>query len=102
LVIVVRNNKQILEILASEWHGVPDEARHRLEPRVLELANEWGVTHDCAVYDQAGLGRSSGSYLAKHGFAGAIGTGKGGKLYGNRRTANALAMRRRLGPNRTS
>jgi hypothetical protein len=56
---------------------------------------------------RAGLGRAFRSYLAKHGFAGAIGigtfgSGKGGKLYGNRRTANALAMRRRLGPNRTS
>ena len=95
-VVVVRNRKQILAIFASEWHGVLDEARHRLEPVVVELARKWDVTPDRLIYDKAGLGRSFGSYLASHGFEGAVGyfgAGKGGKLYVNRRTANAFALR---------
>ena len=39
----------------------------------------------------------------RHGLAGAVGyfgAGKGGKLYINRRTANAFALRRRLDPHR--
>jgi hypothetical protein len=102
-VVVVRNRKQILEIFASEWHGVHDDARHRLEPKVVELARKWGVTPDCLIYDKAGIGRSFGSYLASHGFNGAIGyfgAGKGGKLYVSRRTANAFAVKRRLDPHR--
>ena len=102
-VIVVRNNKQILAVFASEWHGVLDEARHRLEPVVVELARKWGVPAERIVYDKAGLGRSFGSYLASYGLAGAVGyfgAGKGGKLYVNRRTANAFAIRRRLDPHR--
>jgi hypothetical protein len=70
-VIVVRNGKQILEIFASEWHGVLDDARHRLEPKVLELARKWQVPPDCLVYDKAGLGRSFGSDLASRGYDGA-------------------------------
>jgi hypothetical protein len=100
-VIIVRNRKQILEIFASEWHGVLDDARHRLEPKVLELAQKWQVTPDCLVYDKAGVGRSFGSYLASHGYDGAVGyfgAGRGGKLYINRRTANAFALKRRLDP----
>ena len=49
------------------------------------------------------IGRSFGSYLASHGFDGAVGyfgAGKGGKLYVNRRTANAFAVKRRLDPHR--
>ena len=42
-VIVVRNRKQMLAVFASEWHGVLDDARHRLEPVVVELARKWGV-----------------------------------------------------------
>jgi hypothetical protein len=102
-VVVVRNRKQILEIFASEWYGVHDDARHRLEPKVVELARKWGVTPDCLIYDKAGIGRSFGSYLANHGYSGAIGYfggGKGGKLYVNRRTANAFAVKRRLDPHR--
>ena len=55
------------------------------------------------IYDKAGLGRSFGSYLASHGLDGAVGyfgAGKGGKLYVNRRTANAFALQRRLDPHR--
>ena len=55
------------------------------------------------IYDKAGLGRSFGSYLAGYGLDGAVGyfgAGKGGKLYVNRRTANAFAIRRRLDPHR--
>ena len=102
-VVVVRNQKQILAVFASEWHGVLDDARHRLEPVVVELARKWGVAPDRLVYDKAGLGRSFGSYLASHGFEGAVGyfgAGKGGKLYVNRRTANAFALERRLDPHR--
>jgi hypothetical protein len=102
-VVVVRNRKQILEIFASEWYGVHDDARQRLEPKVVELARKWGVTPDCLLYDKAGIGRSFGSYLANHGYNGAIGyfgSGKGGKLYVNRRTANAFALKRRLDPHR--
>jgi hypothetical protein len=105
-VIVLRNSKQILEILGSEWHGVLDPGApggHRLEPKVIELAHKWGVTPDYLLYDQAGLGRSFGSYLSKNGFDGATGccsAGKGGKLYLNRRTGNAFALKRRLDPNR--
>jgi hypothetical protein len=101
--IVVRNAKQVLAIFASEWHGVLDEARHRLEPEVLRLARQWGVAADRIIYDKAGLGRSFGSYLATYGLDGAIGyfgAGKGGKLYVNRRTANAFALKRRLDPHR--
>ena len=94
-VAVVRNQKQILAVFASEWHGVLDEARHRLEPVVVALARKWGVAPERLVYDKAGIGRSFGSYLASHGFEGAVGyfgAGKGGKLYVNRRTANAFAL----------
>ena len=55
--------KQILAVFASEWHGVLDDARHRLEPVVVELARKWAVAPDRLVYDKAGLGRSFGSYL---------------------------------------
>src|SRR5262249_6199665 len=55
-VIVVRNQKQLLAAYASEWHGVLDDARHRLEPRVVELAREWGVAAERIVYDMAGHG----------------------------------------------
>jgi hypothetical protein len=102
-VILVRNRRQILEIFASEWHGVLDDARHRLEPVVISLAKKWQVTGDHVIYDKAGLGRSFGSYLATHGMDGALGyfgAGKGGKLYINRRTANAFALKRRLDPHR--
>ena len=102
-VVVVRNKKQILEIFASEWHGVLDDARHRLEPIVVALAKKWKVLPDYLVYDKAGIGRSFGSYLASHGFDGAVGcfgAGAGGKLYSNRRTANAFALKRRLDPHR--
>ena len=102
-VVVVRNRKQVLAVFASEWHGVLDDARHRLEPIVVELARKWGVAPDRIVYDKAGIGRSFGSYLASYGLAGAVGyfgAGKGGKLYVNRRTANAFALRRRLDPHR--
>jgi hypothetical protein len=102
-VIVVRSNKQLLAVFASEWHGVLDDARHRLEPVVVELARKWGVPAGQIVYDMAGIGRSFGSYLASHGLAGAVGhfgAGRGGKRYVNRRTANAFALRRRLDPHR--
>jgi hypothetical protein len=102
-VVVVRNAKQILEIFASEWHGVLDDARDRLEPIVVALARKWNVTPDHLVYDKAGPGRSFGSYLANHGLPGAVGffgAGRGGKLYVNRRTANAFLLRRRLDPHR--
>ena len=102
-VVVVRNAKRILAIFASEWHGVLDEARHRLEPIVVELARKWDVASDRVIYDKGGLGRSFGSYLAGYGLPGAVGyfgAGKGGKLYVNRRTANAFAIRRRLDPHR--
>jgi hypothetical protein len=125
--VVVRNQKRILAAFASEWHGVLDDARHRLEPVVLELARKWGVTPDRVIYDKGGPGRSFGSYLAKHarelreqwfqdhpdqfrhdnigpplfeGAVGYFGAGKGGKLYVNRRTANAFALKRRLDPHR--
>ena len=102
-VIVVRNQKRILEIFASEWHGVLDDARHRLELVVVALAKKWKVVPDYLVYDKGGIGRSFGSYLSKHGLEGAVGcfgAGKGGKLYANRRTANAFALKRRLDPHR--
>lgn len=110
-VCVVRNHKQLLEVFASEWHGVignagdplPGDARHRLEPVVIELARKWGVPPSRVIYDQGGLGRSFGNYLARAGFDGAIGSfgsASGGILYRNRRTANAFAFRRRIDPNR--
>jgi hypothetical protein len=101
--IVVRNRKQILAVFASEWHGVLDEARHRLEPLVSDLARKWDVYPERITYDKAGLGRSFGSYLESYGLVGAVGyfgAGKGGKLYVNRRTANAFALKRRLDPHR--
>jgi hypothetical protein len=102
-VIVVRSNKQLLAVFASEWHGVLDDARHRLEPLVVELARQWRVPAGRIIYDMAGIGRSFGSYLASHGLAGAVGyfgAGRGGVRYINRRTANAFALRRRLDPHR--
>jgi hypothetical protein len=102
-VIVVRNNKQLLAVFASKWHGVLDDARHRLEPLVLELARNWQVAPSRITYDMAGLGRSFGSYLKHHGLHGALGyfgAGKGGRRYVNRRSANAFALRRRLDPHR--
>ena len=93
----------VRRFLASAWHGVLDDARERLEPVVAELARKWGVTGDHIVYDKAGLGRSFGSYLSAHGLEGSLGyfgAGKGGKLYVNRRTATAFAIRRRLDPHR--
>jgi hypothetical protein len=102
-VIVVRSNKQLLDVFASEWHGVLDDARHRLEPVVVALARKWRVPAEQIVYDMAGIGRSFGSYLAGHGLRGAsgyFGAGRGGRRYVNRRTANAFALRRRLDPHR--
>jgi hypothetical protein len=102
-VIVVRNKKQLLAVFASEWHGVLDDARNRLEPVVVELARKWGVAADRITYDKAGLGRSFGSYLEKYGLGSAVGyfgAGRGGKLYVNRRTANAFMLKRRLDPHR--
>jgi hypothetical protein len=102
-VIVVRDRRQILAIFASQWHGVLDDARHRLEPVVVEFAREWGVEPGRVIYDKGGPGRSFGSYLAGAGLVGAVGyfgAGKGGKLYVNRRTANAFAIKRRLDPHR--
>jgi hypothetical protein len=98
-----RDLKQILEIFASEWHGVLDDARHRLEPRVLELAPKCQTAPDCLVYHKAGMGRSFGSYEASHGYEGAVGSfsaGRRAKQYINRRTANAFALKRRLDPHR--
>jgi hypothetical protein len=102
-VILVRNQKQLLAVFASEWHGVLDDARNRLEPIVVQLAQQWKVTSDHIVYDKAGIGRSFGSYLANHGLnntMGYFGAGRGGKLHVNRRTANAFALKRRLDPHR--
>jgi hypothetical protein len=102
-VVVVRNAKQILEIFASEWHGVLDDARERLEPVVVAMARKYSVAPERLLYDKAGPGRSFGSYLANRGLPGAVGyfgAGKGGKHYANRRTANAFALHRRLDPHR--
>ena len=117
-VVLVRNRKQVLEIFASEWHGVLDDARHRLEPVVAELVRKYSVTpkrteltpagpiepvRPTVIYDKGGLGRSFASYLAGSGVVGAVGyfgASKGGHLYVNRRTANAFAIRRRLDPHR--
>jgi phage terminase large subunit len=102
-VVLIRNSKQILEIFSSDKHGVMDETRDRLEPVVVELCRKWNVPGNRVIYDKGGLGRSFASYLENHGLHGAIGyfgAGKGGKLYVNRRTANAFAIRKRLDPNR--
>jgi hypothetical protein len=102
-VIVVRNKKQLLAVFASEWHGVLDDARQRLEPIVVQLARQWNVAPERITYDKAGIGRSFDSYLANHGLPGAVGyfgAGRGGKHYVNRRTANAFALKRRLDPHR--
>jgi hypothetical protein len=128
-VVVVRNRKRLLSVFASEWHGVLDDARHRLEPVVLDLALRYGVSGDRVVYDKAGLGRNFRSYLTHHteqrraefrarhidqpatwidrqippefhGAVGYFGAGRGGKLYVNRRTANAFALKQRLDPHR--
>jgi hypothetical protein len=102
-VVLVRNDKRLLEVFASEWHGVLDDARERLEPVVIEFCRKWDVRHDRIIYDKGGLGRSFGSYLANHGLDGAVGyfgAGRGGKLYVNRRTANAFGIKHRLDPHR--
>jgi phage terminase large subunit len=97
--VVVRNGKRILAIFASEWHGLLDDARHRLEPVVVTLAAKWACPGSHVVYDMNGVGRSLGSYLAALGLPGAVGyfgAGKGGPLYTNRRTANAFSFKARL------
>jgi hypothetical protein len=102
-VVVVRNRKQILALFASEWHGVLDDARERLEPVVVALARKWNLDPGNILYDKAGIGRSFDSYLTNHGLAGTMGyfgAGRGGKHYINRRTANAYALKRRLDPHR--
>lgn len=125
-VVLIRNRKQLLEVFASEWHGVLDDARHRLEPVVLAMADRWKVTPDRLVYDKGGPGRSFASYLSHwrerqraewldsqpgpqpphvgpQPFGPAVGyfgAGRGGRLYVNRRTANGFAIRRRLDPHR--
>lgn len=101
--IVVRNNRRLLEVFASADHGVFDDPRARLEPVVVSLARKYAVRPDHVVYDKNGLGRSFGSYLASHGLDGTVGyfgAGRGGKLFLNRRTANAFALKRRLDPHR--
>lgn len=100
-VIVVRTEKRLLEVFCSVWHGVLDDARHRLEPVVVDICRKYDVPGSRVTYDQAGLGRSLGSYLSAHGLPGAIGyygAGKGGYKYVNRRSANAYALKRRLDP----
>ena len=70
---------------------------------VVALARKYRINADRIVYDKAGIGRNFGSYLAAHGLDGAIGyygAGKGGKLFVNRRTANAYMLKRRLDPHR--
>jgi hypothetical protein len=102
-VIVVCDGKQLLEIFASRDHGVLDDARHRLEPEVVRLAQKWRVDGSRITYDAAGLGRSFGSYLATYGIVGAIayfGAGRGGRYFANRRSANAFALKKRLDPRR--
>jgi hypothetical protein len=124
-VCVVRDDRQLLEVFASEWHGVLDDARYRLEPIVLAMARKWNVQPQDVIYDKGGPGRSFGSYLARYaedviaawwrehphgpmreapepfeGVIGSFGGGSGGRLYVNRRTANAYAVKRRLDPNR--
>jgi hypothetical protein len=102
-VVIVRNDKQLLEVFASREHGVLEDARHRLEPVVIEMAQKWGVYPSRVTFDAAGLGRSFGSYLAALGFDGAIGyygAGRGGRYYVNRRSANAFALKNRLDPRR--
>jgi hypothetical protein len=127
-VVVVRNDKQLLAVFASEWHGVLDDARQRLEPVILEMARQWRVEPSRVTYDKGGIvGRGLGSYLARYaeraqtewreahpdqfasarvgpypdGFEGTVGyfgAGKGGTFFVNRRTANAFAVKRRLDP----
>jgi hypothetical protein len=101
-VIVVRNDKRLLEVFASEWHGVLDDARERLEQEVVRVCRKWDVAPNHVICDKGGLGRDFGSYLARYGVDGAVGYfGAGrGKLYVNRRTANAFAIKRRLDPNK--
>lgn len=126
--VVVRNGKRILEVFACEWHGVLDDARERLEPVVLALAGKWSVLSSRIAYDQSGLGRNFGSYLAAHArrtrqawlearidqppardedgpqlcesALGYFGAGSGGKLFVNRRTKNAFRLKERLDPHR--
>ena len=100
-VICVRDARRILEIFASSDHGILDDARQRLEPEVVRLARKWHVPSDHVVYDAAGIGRRFGSYLEREGLQGTVGyhgAGDGGRLYANRRTANAFAIKRRLDP----
>jgi hypothetical protein len=128
-VVVVRNSKQLLAVFASEWHGVLDDARERLEPVVLEMARRWKVPSERCFYDMAGIGRNFGAYLAREaakrqetwrthhpdqfhrddvgphpqGFdsaTGYFGAGRGGLLYVNRRTRNAFRLKERLDPHR--
>jgi len=37
------NDKRLLEVFASEWHGVLDDARERLEPVVVQMCGKWKV-----------------------------------------------------------
>jgi hypothetical protein len=102
-VVVVRDRKRLLDVFASAEHGVLDDANQRLEPVVRKLACKWDIPGPRIVYDQNGIGRNFGSYLANHGIEGAIGHfggGRGGWRYFNRRSANAGALKNRLDPGR--
>jgi hypothetical protein len=102
-VIVVRNDKRLLEVWASSKHGLLEDAEHRLEPVVIAKAKQWKVSGSDVTFDKNGLGRSLGNYLAKHGLEGALGYfggGRGGKFYFNRRTACGFGVRDRLDPHR--
>jgi hypothetical protein len=102
-VVLIRNDKRLLAVFASEWHGVLDDARHRLEPVVVDMCRKWGIPGSRVTYDKGNMGRNFGAYLAKYGLPGAFGyfgAGRGGRLYVNRRTACAFALRRRLDPHR--
>lgn len=101
--IAVRDDKQILDLWASEWHGVLDDAKYRLEPEVAARCERFGIGGDRVVYDKSNDGRNFGDALAAVGLPGAIGffgESKGGKLYVNMRTACAARFKRRLNDKR--
>jgi hypothetical protein len=102
-VVVVRDRKQLLAVFSSNRHGILDDAEERLEPIVIAMAAAHCVSPSNITYDQSGIGRSFGSYLAAHGLEGTVGyfgAGKGGPHAINRRSASSYALRKRLDPHR--
>jgi len=96
-VIIVRDDVGILDVIASQDVGIDAAAA-----LFVTTAAKWGVPVYRASYDAGGdVGKRFGKALEGRGFVGAVpffGGGKGGRRYGNTRTACAAYAARRMDP----